>query len=149
MIGALLSIAWKTKPREPMIVADKAKITRHAGIEGDFRGKNETAQVTVVFEDDWRAVCETLGAEHPWLLRRANLLVGGIANPKRIGGRLRVGEALLEVAEETQPCIVMDKQLTGLRRAMAPHWRGGLSCIVVQGGEIRTGDPAHFEFEGD
>ncbi len=33
----------------------------------------------------------------------------------------------------------------GLREALVPHWRGGASCQVLEGGRIALGDPVRWE----
>ncbi len=140
-MGALAAIAWKDKPRRPMIEALRADITVEAGLAGDCRGRPGRRQVTVLFAEDWAAACAALGEERPWALRRANLLVAGLPNPRAAGGLLRVGAALFEITGETEPCARMDSQWPGLRAALLPDWRGGLTARVRAGGEVRVGDP--------
>jgi MOSC domain-containing protein YiiM len=66
-------------------------------------------------------------------------LVEGFAMPLE-GQLLAIGQAVLEVTQETQPCSVMEAAHRGLRRALKPEWRGGVCCRVVKGGWIRIGD---------
>lgn len=145
MTGRLLAIAYKTKPRQPMTLVEAAQIDLTNGIETDFRGRVEDRQVTVVFEEDWRAACADLGEEVPWTHRRANLFVTGLANPRRAGGVIRIGGAVLDITGETEPCSVMDKQHQGLRKALMPDWRAGITTRVRQGGPIRLGDAVTLE----
>ncbi len=140
MTGRLLAIARRARPRAPMETLTEGVISAEAGLEGDARGTRPGRQITLLFDADWNAACEALGAEAPWLMRRANLLIGALDNPRRIGVRLRVGPALLEVTEETEPCSVMERQRAGLRAALAPEWRGGVCAVVLEGGPIRVGD---------
>ena len=144
MTGSLLAIAWKTKPRQPMITADRATISVDFGIAGDWRGAAPNRQVSVLFQADWAAACAELDAELEWTLRRANLLVGGVGNPERVGGRLQVGDVVLAITDECDPCSRMDAQYNGLRRALTPYWRGGLLATVISGGEIAVGDPVRW-----
>lgn len=143
--GALVSIAWKIKPRQPMLTADAAMLTPEAGIAGDFRGAPGARQATILFEEDWLAACAALGETRDWTVRRANLLVRGVANPKAAGGRLRIGAALLEITGETDPCSNMDRQWPGLTAALGPDWRGGLTARVLEGGQVSVGDVVGFE----
>jgi MOSC domain-containing protein YiiM len=59
----------------------------------------------------------------------------------REGARLKIGDCILEVTQETRPCQVMEAAHSGLKRALTPDWRGGVCCKVVSGGVIRTKDP--------
>jgi MOSC domain-containing protein YiiM len=34
----------------------------------------------------------------------------------------------------------MERAFPGLRKALSPEWRGGVTCKVVAGGEVRAGD---------
>ena len=63
------------------------------------------------------------------------------------GQRLRIGAVLFEVLGETRPCGLMDDVCQGLGDALAPDWRGGVFSRVLEGGEIRVGDPV--ELVGD
>jgi MOSC domain-containing protein YiiM len=58
----------------------------------------------------------------------------------RAGAKLVIGDLVLEVTQETQPCHLMDEAHFGLRAALKPDWRGGVCCRVVEGGTIRIGD---------
>jgi len=140
MTGTLLALAIAPKKRAAMVTLERATVTRDGGLEGDARGRRPGRQVTVVFNDDWQAACAVLGRDLPWTTRRANLLVDGIAVPDRIGARLRIGPVVLEVTEETKPCGLMEKAVSGLKAALKPGWRGGVCCIVVDGGQIAPGD---------
>lgn len=140
MTGTLLDIAIASKKRAPMERVLQAMVTKDKGILGDARGRIPHRQVTVLFEDAWNDACRDLGQDVSWLTRRANLLVRGMAVPAQKGLRLRIGAALLEVTEETAPCIIMERAVPGLRKAMTPAWRGGVCCIVIEPGEIVRGD---------
>ena len=144
MTGRLAAIAMKTKPRQPMQALMQANVSLEAGIEGDFRGAFPGRQITIVFAEDWRAALADLAPDAPWTLRRANLLLEGIANPQTHGGTLAVGPVLLEITGETTPCSIMEKQLAGLREALTPEWRGGLTANVISAGRIAVGDPVSW-----
>lgn len=72
-----------------------------AGIEGDWRGKSVGRQITILFAEDWSKAIAELDPRAPWTVRRANLLVSGLANPRTPGGMLAVGEARLFITGET------------------------------------------------
>jgi MOSC domain-containing protein YiiM len=146
MNGKLLGIARRSKPREPMDTVNEVLVTIEAGVEGDCRGRKLDRQVTVISADSWRDACRDLGMEVPWTKRRANLLVGGIDLRDTVGARISVGDVLLQIAEENPPCRVMDIQQKGLRKALEPDWRAGVSCRVLAGGKIKVGDAVQLRW---
>jgi MOSC domain-containing protein YiiM len=143
-MGHLLAIARAPVKRGALIPITEAAVGIDDGVVGDARGMRAGRQVTVVFREGWEDACRDLGVELPWTTRRANLLVEGVPVPKE-GRRLVIGAAVLEVTQETQPCQVMEAAHRGLRAALTPDWRGGVSCRVLQGGTIRIGDRVHVE----
>lgn len=142
--GRLIGIAWKDKPRQPMLEAEQAAISTAAGIAGDFRGAPGERQVTILFAQDWAVACAELGETRAWTIRRANLLVDGLANPRAAGGVLSIGAVELAITGETKPCANMDRQWPGLTAMLAPDWRGGLTARVLKDGEVRIGDVVRF-----
>jgi MOSC domain-containing protein YiiM len=136
----LLGIARRSKPRQPMETANEVLVTIEAGVDGDCHGSEPDRQVTIISADSWRDACHDLGIDVPWTKRRANLLIGGIDLRDTVGARISVGDVLLEIVEENPPCRVMDTQQQGLRKALMPDWRAGVSCRVLSGGKIKVGD---------
>lgn len=121
-------------------------ITKDLGLLGDFKGaKHKTRQITILALEDWRVALSDLGRtdrEFPWLVRRANLLVENIRLPRAKGAVLSIGAARLEVTGQTYPCKRMDEALPGLLKALSPEWRGGVTCRVIEGGELAVDDEA-------
>jgi MOSC domain-containing protein YiiM len=141
MAGRLIGICRAREKMAPLETLDAASVTVEAGITGDVRGLKPGRQVTVLFREGWEDACRDAGEpDLPWLTRRANLYVEGLDRPRAVGVRLQIGEVVLEVADETKPCALMEAALPGLRAAMKPDWRGGVCCDVVRGGAIRLGD---------
>jgi MOSC domain-containing protein YiiM len=138
-MGRLLGIARAPALRAALVEVQEADVGGAEGIQGDARGRKSGRQVTVLFREGWESACGELGVTLPWVTRRANLFVEGIA-PLKEGGQLRIGDLLLEVTQETQPCHLMEAAHRGLNRALTPEWRGGVCCRVVKGGRIRIGD---------
>ena len=138
-MGHLLGIARAGQKRAPMAETERAEVTPDLGILGDARGAKPGRQVTVLFREGWESACRDLGVALPWVTRRANLLVEGMAVPRE-RAHLVIGDLILEVMEETKPCRVMEAACRGLRQALAPEWRGGVTCRVIRGGTIRVGD---------
>lgn len=101
--------------------------------------------VTVLAREAWDAALADLGDEAAgrldWTTRRANLLVEGVTLPRAVGGVVQIGASVLEVTYPTTPCARMDEEAyPGLKRALYPDWRGGITCRVLKGGPIALGD---------
>ena len=137
-MGKLLGIAVREKSRGPMLEVTSADVTRGRGVLQDFRGKPGRRQVTVLSVESWKATCEELGQQLPWTTRRANLLVEGIDLCETTGSRLWIGDVVLQITGETDPCSRMDEAVPGLREALTPEWRGGVCCRVINNGAIST-----------
>ena len=142
-VGKLVGIATKEKTRAPMVEHEALAATLR-GLAGE-RAHPKDRAVTLLAQDDWQAACDELGEALPWTLRRANLLVAGVALEGSVGRKLRVGAVLLEVSEDNPPCRVMDILHAGLRAALAPGGRAGVACRVLEAGELRVGDAVAFE----
>jgi len=141
----LIGIATRGASRAPMQPLSACEITLEHGVADDLRGKPGDRQVTVLSGAAWRDACSDLGEELPWTTRRANLLVDDLDLRDSLGARIRIGDALLLVTEETRPCALMEKQRKGLRKALEPEWRGGATCRVLEAGSIRCGDAVSLE----
>jgi len=144
-MSTIRAIAIKNRPRVDMQSIDSARIDVASGILGDFRGSQRDRQITILSESAWHKACVELGADLPWTLRRANLLIDGIEfDASFVGRRVHIGEVELEITEETDPCSRMDAQHAGLTAALEPEWRGGVCCRVLKAGDIRIGDPVEI-----
>lgn len=152
--GRLISIARRAANHAPMEEQQEAEVTLEHGVARDSRGKqrrnaSNDRQVTLLSSEAWQAVCAELGAELPWTLRRANLLVSGLDLKEAQGARLRIGALELEITEEVDPCARMDAQHQGLTAALAPQWRGGVACRILAEGLIRVGDTVEMAAAGE
>jgi len=143
--GHLRGIAFRPGKRREMIAQARSFIHLSAGVDGDFGRRSGRAQITVLSEEAWRAACEDVGVMLPWTLRRANLLIAGIPLQPQAGSRIAIGAVLLEVTGEAAPCLRMDEAHEGLRKALAPHARGGVRCRVLAGGAIAVNDVAFWQ----
>jgi MOSC domain-containing protein YiiM len=113
---------------------------RPGGLVED-RPRGRRRQVTVVAIEDWRAATAEVGAAGIDVARRkANVVVEGVRLAGLVGRRLRLGDAVLEVLGETDPCPKMNRVAPGLEDAMRPGMRGGVFGAVVVAGRIRVGD---------
>ena len=147
MSGRLIGIARRPARHAPMETVDEIDISLERGVEGDHKGaKFKRRAVTILAREDWETALADLAASGgearplDWTARRANLLVEGVRLPRAIGATLRIGPVLLEVTYPTTPCARMDEAREGLRRALHPEWRGGVTCQVLEGGRVAIGD---------
>ena len=137
----LLDIAFRSNSRAPMQTRKEAMVSKVAGVEGDFRGKPGKRQVTVMSIEQWKLACDEVITTLPWTVRRANLLVDGVSfNSSMVGQQIKIGQCILYVTGETDPCPKMDAQHQGLTQALTPDWRGGVCCRVIADGRIKVGD---------
>jgi len=145
LTGRLLGIQTVSKPGAPVEPQTEIAVAVDTGLAGDCRGKSRRRKVTVVSRESWAAACADLGAQLSWTLRRANLFIEGPDLKEKTGARLSIGEVVLEITGETTPCSLMDEQHQGLRAALEPDWRGGVTSIVLEPGTIRVGDDIRLE----
>lgn len=138
--GTLLGIAVRPASGAPVQEREQVAVSDQTCIEGDYRRSPGGRMVTVLELAAWEAACADIGRTLPWTTRRANLLVDGIALARQTGRKLVIGDVVLEVTGETRPCENMDDAWNGLRTALDPDWRGGVTCRVLQSGSIRVGD---------
>jgi len=151
--GTLIGIAWRAARRAQMMEVATGEIAVGKGLVGDHKGARFLNRaLTILSQEDWSAALADLSAAAagepvslPWTMRRANLLVEGVRLPRARGAIVRVGEARLEVTYPTSPCARMDESHAGLRKALAPEWRGGVTCRVLEGGPIALGDAVVIE----
>lgn len=144
-MSTLLDILVRDASRAPMQHRDEVEVSPQAGLEGDYRGTRESRQVTVVVQEAWEAALKDLGKDVPWSARRANLLVDDLNLDNTSGQTLHIGDVILRITGETTPCPRMEEACAGLQNALAPEWRGGVSCTVVEGGKIKVGDSVRLE----
>jgi MOSC domain-containing protein YiiM len=145
-MGRIAGIARHSERRGPIETLTSVRVRPEFGVEGDRNGGKQKRQVTLIEAEDWAAAIREVGGELPWWERRANLLVEGLDLPQRDGVRLRIGEqVILAIRMEVAPCERMDELHPGLRRALAPDWRGGAGAQVIAGGVISVGDEIRIE----
>lgn len=146
MTGRLIGIARRAVRRAPMETLERALVGVDFGVEGDQKGKkHEKRRITVLAREDWEAALADLPPEGRallWTTRRANLFVEGVRLPRAVGGALQIGPLVLEITGETNPCHLMEEAFPGLLSALTPEWRGGVTCRVLEGGEIALGQAA-------
>lgn len=138
-MAKLLGIAIKRAKRAPMELVQQIALTPERGLEGDHRGAPGKRQVTLLSLADWQRACRELNIELPWHARRANLLVDELPLDQITGMLISLGDAVLEVTGETDPCERMEAVHAGLFAALAKEWRGGVTCRVRRSGLLTVG----------
>lgn len=141
--GEVVSIWIKPARRLPMKSVESADLVAGRGLVGNA-DQGGRRQVTIIDETVWHDAMRELGVDvHP-SARRANVMLRGIDLENSRGRLLLLGKTLVRVLGETTPCRLMDDAQPGLRAALLPHWRGGISGEILEGGTIRLGDRAEW-----
>lgn len=144
-MATLLGIAIKRRKYAEMELLQQVQLTPEAGLAGDYRGAPGKRQVTLLSLADWQRACVELDIELPWHVRRANLLVDALPLFETKGSLITLGDAVLEVTGETDPCERMEAVRPGLFAALASQWRGGVTCCVRDGGLLTIGMDVSIE----
>lgn len=140
-MGKVIGIAGKEKEGNEMVVYASAKVSFEHGIGDDYRGaKKDDRQVSVMSLESWNEVCAELDRKLHWTKRNVNLLIEGIDLENSTGNILKIGNFYIEITGELKPGNKMDKIFIGLKQALTPNWRGGVSGKVIREGMVQEGD---------
>ena len=138
-LGIIVGIAIRTGVKQPMQELAEVEATEAGGLTGDNPARPHRG-ITLISQPQWGDVQADLGADLPWHMRRANLLVDASGLLDWIDGDLRIGQVELHVNAETKPCGLMDQIHQGLRAVLVADGRAGVYGQVTKGGTIRVGD---------
>lgn len=138
----LIGIATHQSSKGPITKHDTIKVSKESGLENDFQGqRRRDTQVTLLSLKSWQQACSEVKADIDWTERRANLLIDDMKfDESLIGQQVQIGEVLLEITRETDPCQRMEELAIGLKSALMPDWRGGARCKVLRAGRINLKD---------
>ena len=142
-MGKVIGIATCDQKGSEMVVNASAQVTMEKGIGGDYRGARTDArdrQVSIMTQENWDLVCQELGSKLHWTMRKANIIISGIDLENSTGSILKIGNFFLEITGELPVGNGMEKQYSGLQKALTPNWRGGVTAKVVQDGMIFEND---------
>jgi MOSC domain-containing protein YiiM len=111
-----------------------AELVADVGLAGCAHARAGTDRQVLIMDKETLDALELL----PGTIRE-NITTEGInVNGLEPGDRLRIGEAVLQIAMPCAPCSLMDKIRPGLRKEI--RGRRGMLCRVLRGGMIHTGD---------
>lgn len=145
MSGRLKAIWLKRERGGTMDAVAEVTAQVGGGLAGDANFGRTRRQVTLIEKEVFDALKDEFGSLVDPALRRANLMVSGVRLADTRDRKLRIGDCLLQVRGETRPCTLMEDQLTGLRDALDPGWRGGVFCTVLSDARIQVGDEVRWE----
>lgn len=119
---------------EPMKAVGQVTAITDRGFEGCIHGRHGSKRQVLLVDSETLA---EFGLE-PGIVREnittVSLNVAGL----KLGQRLSVGGAVLEVTIPCEPCHQMDEIRMGLQEALKD--RRGVLCRVIEGGRISRGD---------
>lgn len=135
IVGKVIGLAIRTAVGGPMQELECLEVAQDGGVAGDVTAPIDRG-ITLMSSQQWQEVVEELGVDYPWHTRRANVLVDCQRLGHLMGQTLVLGDVVIEVKGETDPCAVMERIDPRLKQALIPEWRGGIYGRVVQGGTI-------------
>lgn len=146
--GHLRHIHIAPAARAPMEVCDLARLRPGTGIEGDryatglgtYSPFPDIREVTLIEVETLEALRRDHGITLAPDQHRRNLTTEGVALNHLVGRRFRVGSVLLEGGRLNTPCRYLD-MITGLAVCDLMVHRSGLNARILEGGDIRPGDP--------
>jgi len=125
--------------RLPMETVTAAKAIENLGLAGDRHAKADSKRQVLLIEAE---TLEKLGLRAGDV--RENITTRGIALMELpLGARLRIGEAMLELTVECEPCSLMDELRPGLRETL--KGQRGMLARVTQSGTLSVGDAILIE----
>lgn len=123
----------------PMEALSVAECRADFGFVGDRYAKSGSpGQVTLVSAEDLLAAEAQLGGAIAAGATRRNITISGQPLPGP-GGRLRLGEILVEITGSADPCGLMERCVAPGALA-ALQGRAGMRARVLRGGVLRVGD---------
>ena len=146
--GEVRSLWVKRFKLGPMDPKQEVEMVPELGIR-DNADQGGRRQVTVIQEEVFRELADTLGPRLDPAMRRANVMIRGVDLHESRGKILHLGECRILIGGETRPCERMDEALEGLRDALRPDWRGGCFGRVLVGGTVGIGDEVWLEEGGE
>ena len=137
--GTVVSLQLCLGNRQPMSPVASAHATENLGLEGDHHAKRDSKRQVLLIEAE---TLEKLNLHMGEV--RENITTRGIDLMKLpIGTRLSIGQAVLELTVECEPCKLMDELRPGLRETL--KGQRGMLARVTRGGKLSVGDEIRVE----
>jgi MOSC domain-containing protein YiiM len=139
MPATIVALHLSKQSRAPLVSVPRVNAVIETGLEGDRHGKRGSRRQVLLVEQE---VLDEFGLD-PGAIREQVTVRGLDLDRLALGARIRVGEALLEVAGPCDPCARMDQVRPGLKSALAG--RRGRFVRVIEAGWFAVGDTLHVE----
>ena len=142
MSAAPRVIAIHVAPGSRLPVKSVGSVVAEAGkgVVGDRYHGTKHRHVSVQSATSLAEAAAFFGAPIDAAGTRRNVTISHGEVPRSPGDRLRIGDVVLEVVRVAAPCKLLDDTL-GRGAQAALRGRGGSIFRVIEGGEIRVGDP--------
>jgi len=139
MPATIVALHLSKSSRAPLVPVPRVNAVLETGLEGDRHAKPRSRRQVLLVEQE---VLEEFGLA-PGAIREQVTVRGLDLRTLVRGARIRVGEALLEVAGPCDPCARMDEVKSGLRKSL--EGRRGRFVRVVEAGSFGVGDTLQVE----
>lgn len=133
MAGRITHLFVKEGRGQPMRSVPAVTAVSGKGLEQDAAYGHSRRQVLLVGESS----LSTYDLQ-PGMLRENVTITGMVLDDLADGTRLRIGEAILEITGDCEPCDQMDALRPGLRQAI--RGRRGKLARVARSGAMHVGD---------
>jgi MOSC domain-containing protein YiiM len=141
--GRVLAVCRSDRKGIPKEDIGTGRLVEESGLEGDAHAGFAHRQVSLISMEDIRKAQEKLPGLRPGSFAE-NLTVEGIdLGESRIGRRIRVGRALLEITQIGKECHTKCAIYRTSGDCIMP--KKGIFCRVVEGGTVSVGDPVEWE----
>lgn len=147
--GSVEGIYIADQAAQPLVAVDKIKAVVGVGLEGDrYFHKRGTfskkpmpgREVTLIEIEAIEAARNHYGLDVQPADARRNIVTRGVPLNHLVGKRFKVGDATLIGIRLAEPCTHITKLVSADFRKALVH-RGGLRAEILEGAEIRAGDP--------
>ena len=133
-MGEVLHLFVAFVHRQPMRQVGEVEAVTDKGFQGCVHGRPGSKRQVLLMDIETLEVLAIEPGRAKENITTRGLKVQDLAQ----GQRVRVGEALLEVAGPCEPCNRMNEIRQGLEQEL--RGRRGTLCRVLKGGRIRRGD---------